>query len=245
MRAFLATLIVCLCAFAVPASAHTRPLHPMVRGLAHGLIHMMESARQPKPLFHERHHIAHRRDGHRYAEHRLRKFAQPQMAAAFLPFEPGPFSMLFGAGQTAVTAGVDAGLQVVDAGTRVAFGISGAAIAGASAVADRVRAAALSAGVPPSIALAVARLESNYRMNLRGRAGEIGVMQVLPRTAAAMGENPYTLDGNLRAGMKYLRLALDRGGAGCSGISLYNLGIAARPVCTSYGRRVLAMAGIR
>ena len=45
--------------------------------------------------------------------------------------------------------------------------------------------------------------------------------------------------------MAYLRLAIDKGGEGCGGVSLYNLGVAARPRCTSYGRRVITGAANR
>lgn len=53
---------------------------------------------------------------------------------------------------------------------------------------DRVNAAAEAAGVPPTIAHAVVRVESGYNPRARSSAGAIGIMQVLPRTARAMGE---------------------------------------------------------
>ncbi len=42
-------------------------------------------------------------------------------------------------------------------------------------------------GVPASLAHAVIRIESNYRANARGRAGEVGLMQIKPSTARGMG----------------------------------------------------------
>lgn len=109
MRAILAALIVCLFAVASPASAHSyRPhVHPMVAGLGIGLAHMLRSADRHSAV----HHAAHYR--RRYV--RPRRFAQPReaMRAAFVPFEPAPelapFSMLFGASETVVNAGVGIG----------------------------------------------------------------------------------------------------------------------------------------
>lgn len=110
---------------------------------------------------------------------------------------------------------------------------------------DRVTEAAAAAGVPLNIAHAVVRMESGYNPRARSIAGAIGIMQVLPRTARAMGENPYTVDGNLRAGMKYLRLALDSSSNLCAAISAYEHGLAVRhPYCAAYGIKVMAMAGI-
>jgi soluble lytic murein transglycosylase-like protein len=111
-----------------------------------------------------------------------------------------------------------------------------------------VDAAATSAGVPAHIARAVVRHESNYNPRLRGRAGEWGLGQIKCQTARSVGFagpcialfDPAT---NLRFSMAYLRLALNRGGAGCAGISLYQRGIGSRPACSAYGRAVMARAG--
>lgn len=107
-----------------------------------------------------------------------------------------------------------------------------------------VSAAAQVAGVPLAIAHAVVRTESRYNPRARGRAGELGLMQIKPATARGLGfRGPtaqlYDPTENLRWGMRYLRLALARGGPGCAGVSLYQSGIYARPRCSAYGRRVL------
>ena len=107
---------------------------------------------------------------------------------------------------------------------------------------EAVTAAALEAGVPVNIAHAVVKLESGYNPRARSSAGALGIMQVLPRTARAMGEDGRSLASNLRAGMKYLALALRSSTNLCAAISAYNHGIAGRPYCTSYGRKVLGMA---
>lgn len=110
-----------------------------------------------------------------------------------------------------------------------------------------VERAAFAAGVPSHLALAVVRLESGFNPAMRGLAGEWGLGQIKCETARAVGfsggcarlAEPGT---NLQFSMAYLRLALAAGGNGCAGLSLYNRGIAARPRCTAYGRRVLALA---
>lgn len=129
------------------------------------------------------------------------------------------------------------------------FGVANEALAHfGSRVGDRIRlyfsrvtSAAEAAGVPPAIAHAVVRIESNYNPNSRSSSGAIGIMQVLRSTARAMGEDPYTIDGNLRAGMKYLRLALNSSTNLCAAISGYNHGILNHPYCSAYGRQVLAI----
>lgn len=111
-----------------------------------------------------------------------------------------------------------------------------------------VDSAAAAAGVPAAIAHAVIRHESKYRPHVRGRAGEWGLGQIKCQTARGQGfagscaqlADPAE---NLRWSMSYLRLALDRGGAGCSGVSLYQRGVYAAPRCTAYGRQVMAKAG--
>lgn len=108
----------------------------------------------------------------------------------------------------------------------------------------RVDAAAVAAGVPIHIARAVVRIESNYNPRVTGRAGEVGLMQIKHATARGIGyrgsrSSLYDVDVNLRWGMRYLRIALDRGGTGCAGVGLYQRGVYAKPRCTAYGRKVM------
>lgn len=52
--------------------------------------------------------------------------------------------------------------------------------------------------------------ESKLDNDIVSRAGAVGVMQVLPSTAAAMGVKDFrTLDGNVRAGTRYMRKLAD------------------------------------
>lgn len=104
--------------------------------------------------------------------------------------------------------------------------------------------AALTAGVPEDIAHAVIRTESGYNPYARGAAGEWGLGQIKCPTARSLGfrggcgalADPAT---NLRFSLAYLRLALDRGGQGCAGVSLYQRGLYGRASCSAYGRRVM------
>lgn len=98
-------------------------------------------------------------------------------------------------------------------------------------------------GVPPQIVRAVVKVESGGRCNARN-AGAVGIMQVLPRTARSVGVNGNLTDctTGLEAGVRYLKIALQRGGHGCAGVSLYQRGVHARPVCTAYGMKVMRIA---
>ncbi|MEO3385501.1 lytic transglycosylase domain-containing protein [Mesorhizobium sp. CAU 1741] len=89
-------------------------------------------------------------------------------------------------------------------------------------------------GIPVALAHAVVRVESNYRANARGSAGEIGLMQIKPATARMMGysgsaKGLYDPDTNIRFGMKYLAKAHQLGGGDtCGTILRYNAGHAAK-----------------
>jgi soluble lytic murein transglycosylase-like protein len=64
-------------------------------------------------------------------------------------------------------------------------------------------------GLPPAIADAVMRIESNYNPNARGKDGEYGLMQVMPPTARMLGhagpvEQLADPEVNIRLGVRYL-----------------------------------------
>ncbi len=99
--------------------------------------------------------------------------------------------------------------------------------------------------IPKKIAHAVVRVESNYNCRARNsRSGALGAMQVLPATARSVGVTGNLTDcrTGIDAGMRYLRQALDKGGSGCEGVSLYERGIFASPTCSSYGQKVMQIA---
>lgn len=102
-------------------------------------------------------------------------------------------------------------------------------------------------GVPVGLAHAVVRVESNYRANARGGAGEIGLMQIKPSTARMLGYSGKTSglfnpETNLKYGMKYLGQAHRLGGGSvCGTILKYNAGHGAKrmnPVSAAYCAKV-------
>lgn len=65
--------------------------------------------------------------------------------------------------------------------------------------------AALRYGLPPEIVHAVAAVESGYRPNAVSPKGALGVMQLMPRTAAKLGADPHDPQQNIDAGTRLLR----------------------------------------
>jgi soluble lytic murein transglycosylase-like protein len=113
---------------------------------------------------------------------------------------------------------------------------------------------AASYGVPVTLAHAVIKIESNYRANARGSAGEVGLMQIKPATARMLGYNGSTKglfdpETNIKYGMKYLAMAQELGGGTtCGTILKYNAGHAAKrmnPVSSAYcGKVKVQMAAL-
>lgn len=106
---------------------------------------------------------------------------------------------------------------------------------------------ASSYGVPASLAHAVIKIESNYRPDMVGNAGEIGLMQIKPATARMMGysgsiKGLYDPETNIKYGMKYLAMARELGGGTtCGTILKYNAGHGAtrmNPISAAYCSKV-------
>lgn len=70
--------------------------------------------------------------------------------------------------------------------------------------------AAIHAGLPPAIVHSVARAESGYREDAVSAKGAIGLMQLMPNTAAALNADPRDPAQNADAGAKYLRDLLQK-----------------------------------
>ncbi|MEM6464486.1 MAG: lytic transglycosylase domain-containing protein [Pseudomonadota bacterium] len=89
-------------------------------------------------------------------------------------------------------------------------------------------------GLPLDLAHAVVRIESNFDPQARGRAGEIGLMQIKLATARLMGyrgskTDLYDPETNIKYGMKYLGKAHElSGGTTCGTILRYNAGHGAK-----------------
>lgn len=104
----------------------------------------------------------------------------------------------------------------------------------ALALAKAIAVHAEAAGLPAELAEAVIRRESRFNPKARGSHGEIGLMQIKPATARAIGYRGsaaglYDVETNLTWGMAYLagayRLA---GGDTCGTVLRYNAGHGAR-----------------
>ena len=79
-------------------------------------------------------------------------------------------------------------------------------------------------GVDPALAVEVGYAESRFNQAAVSPAGAIGVMQLMPATAAWLGVNPYILEQNIDGGVRYLKMQLDRFGDVASALAAYNWG---------------------
>lgn len=79
-------------------------------------------------------------------------------------------------------------------------------------------------GVPVSVLDAVMRQESGYRADARSPVGAIGLMQLMPETAAGLGVNPHDPGQNVLGGAKYLKQMHDMFGNWDSALAAYNAG---------------------
>jgi len=70
--------------------------------------------------------------------------------------------------------------------------------------------AAMHAGLPPAFVQSVARAESGYRQDAISPKGAIGLMQLMPGTAAALNADPRDPAQNAEAGARYLRDLLQK-----------------------------------
>lgn len=66
------------------------------------------------------------------------------------------------------------------------------------------------AGLPPGLVRAVVWAESDFEQGAISPKGAIGLMQLMPDTAAELGVNPRDSEQNLQGGTAYLRQMLDR-----------------------------------
>lgn len=103
-----------------------------------------------------------------------------------------------------------------------------------------------SARVPHVVAWAIAWQETRHDLNpaLRGRAGEVGRLQVLPSTARSRCPrlDIYTYTGNLACGMRLLRWRFEQRGSWAAAIRAYQC-----PKCqreTPYERSVVRQVGV-
>ncbi len=80
-------------------------------------------------------------------------------------------------------------------------------------------------GIDPALLQAVAWQESRGRMSAISPKGALGVMQLMPGTAAELGVDARDVAGNIHGGALYLRRQLDRfGGSVPLALAAYNAG---------------------
>lgn len=94
-----------------------------------------------------------------------------------------------------------------------------------AALSELVREAAAKYSVDPKLLSAIAEVESGGSQFAQSDAGAVGVMQLMPDTAASLGVNPYDEKQNVEGGAKYLRQMLDSfGGDVQKAVAAYNAG---------------------
>ncbi|WP_298194330.1 lytic transglycosylase domain-containing protein [Novosphingobium sp.] len=85
--------------------------------------------------------------------------------------------------------------------------------------------AAAQAGLHPAVLEALVWQESRWRPGAVSRKGAIGLTQLMPGTARALGVNPYDPVANLIGGARYLRSLLDHfDGDLIKALAAYNAG---------------------
>lgn len=72
-----------------------------------------------------------------------------------------------------------------------------------------IQQAAQKYGVDPKLVSAVAEVESGFNPSAVSSAGAVGIMQLMPDTAASLGVNPYDVQQNIEGGTQYLRQLMD------------------------------------
>jgi hypothetical protein len=91
--------------------------------------------------------------------------------------------------------------------------------------ADLLSQAARTEGLPEALVRSVARMESGFRQEAVSRRGAVGLMQLMPGTAADLGVDPKLAAENAEGGAKYLRTLLLRyHGDSALALAAYNAG---------------------
>lgn len=83
---------------------------------------------------------------------------------------------------------------------------------------------AMEMGIDPALALSIAKVESNFRMEARSACGAVGIFQLMPTTARKIGINPYSMTDNIRGGLKYYLMMYRMFGSVELALAAYNAG---------------------
>ena len=79
--------------------------------------------------------------------------------------------------------------------------------------------------IPTGLILSVMHEESDFNINAVSPKGAVGLMQLMPATAASIGVNPYDPIQNLIGGVYYLRYCLNlKNGNIALALACYNAG---------------------
>jgi soluble lytic murein transglycosylase-like protein len=96
--------------------------------------------------------------------------------------------------------------------------------AGAQRWMGSIRAAAQRHDLDPDLLTALVWTESSFVPDAVSHAGAIGLAQLMPATADALGVDPFDPAQNLEGGAKYLRQMIDRFGRVDLALAAYNAG---------------------
>ncbi|MFG5382411.1 lytic transglycosylase domain-containing protein [Yoonia sp. R2-816] len=89
---------------------------------------------------------------------------------------------------------------------------------------DVARSAARRYGVPEDLFLRLVQQESGWNPNARSHKGALGLAQLMPQTARALGVDPSDAAQNLDGGARYLRQQYDKFGNWRLALAAYNAG---------------------
>jgi hypothetical protein len=109
-------------------------------------------------------------------------------------------------------------------------------------------------GVDPLLVRALIQVESNYKPRAKSPRGAMGLMQLMPSTAKEYNvRNPFDPRANIEAGIKRLKILIDRWGtevalaaynAGEGAVTKFN-GIPPYQETRNYVTKILALAGLK
>ena len=88
-----------------------------------------------------------------------------------------------------------------------------------------VRDKARAHGVDSRLVQALIQVESNFKPGAVSNKGAQGLMQIMPATGKDLGmRKPFDMEDNIEAGVRYLKMQLDRFGSNALALAAYNAG---------------------